>query len=137
MKKRDIKTLEKLLAVKQQAASLKYKQRKVERQELLDEAARCLKESHRLQTDANAAATAGDLIMANRFRESLRERSVILTAAAGSLDEMIDDLRTKTCEAINRESAIKTLAGASDKQDRAETNNRDEAAREQRVILAR
>ena len=137
MKKRDIQTLKKLLAVKQQAASLKYKQRKTERQELLDEAARCLQESYRLHTDADGVVTAGDLIMANRFRKNLRERSTILTAAAGSLDELVDNLRIKTCEAINRESAIEKLAVKSEKQDRADTNNRDESAREQRVILSR
>lgn len=137
MKKRDIHNLRKLLAVKQQAESLKYKQRKMEQQGLLDEAARCLKDSHQLQLEKTADLSAGDLIAANRFRISLRNRSAILTTAAHSLDEMVDDLRVKTCEAINRESAIDKLAKESEKQDRLEKNGQDEAAREQSIFLQR
>lgn len=137
MKKRDMQNLRKLLAVKQQAESLKYKQRKLEQQSLLDEAARCIKESHRLHLETKDDHTAGDLIAANRFRKSLRQRSAILTTAAHSLDEMVDDLRLKTCAAINRESAIKKLAKESEKQDRVEKNSRDEGAREQNIILKR
>lgn len=137
MKKSDVKTLSKLFTLKQQAASLKYKQRLTEQQHLFEEAARCLRESYITQIDSTEAPTAGDLIAETRYRKSLRERSARLIIAAHSLDEMIAELRANTRMALTREAAMERLTVEVEKQTRAEANGRDETSREQMILIDR
>ncbi len=135
MKKNDILKLSKLLALKQQATSLKYRKRLAEQQQLLDEAARCLRDSHRLDLGDNHEPTAGDLIAANRFRKNLRRKSEDLTTAAHSLNEMIEKLRANTRLALTREAALETLLADLKKKIRADANNQDEERREQNTLI--
>ncbi len=134
MKRRDILRLSELLALKQQAASLKYRKQLAEQQRLYDEAARYARDSLALIFDEDSEPTAAALVAANRFRKSLRNKSEQLIAAAHSLDEMIDGLRTNTREALTREAALESLLTELKKKIRAEANSRDEELREQNTL---
>ncbi len=137
MKKNDILKLSQLLSLKQQAASLKYRKRLAEQQRLHDEAARLMRDSLNPALHERREPAAGDLIVANRFRKSLRKKSEQLTAAAHSLDDMVDALRANTREALTREAALERLLTDLKKKIRADANNRDEDLREQNTLIKR
>ncbi len=135
MKKKDIETLHRLFEMKQQAAALQYKRLLSEQNKLYDEAAQCMRESYAVNIDDAGQPSAGELAAMNRFRKHLRLKSARLVAAAKTMDDVIDGLRKKTRQALNRETAASTLLTDVKQKVRSETNKRDESAREQITLM--
>lgn len=135
MKKQDIETLHRLFEMKQQSVAMQYRRLLAEQNRLLQEAEKCLRESYATDTDDAEPLSAGDLTARNRFRKHLRHKSARLVAAAKTMDDLIDGLRKKTRLALNRESAANSLLTDAKTKVRAETNKKDESAREQITLM--
>ena len=135
MKKQDIETLHRLFEMKQQAIALQYRKLLTEQNRLLEDAAQCMRESYATDDEDSEHVSAGDLAARNRFRKHLRLKSARLVAAARSMDELIDGVRKKTRQALNRETAATSLLNDAKDKTRAEVNKRDESAREQITLM--
>jgi|GEM_PF-7056095 len=137
MNHKDAETLRDLLALKKQAASLKYKARLAEQQTLLDRSADCIRNSAQVDFYCNGVPSAGDLVAASRFQSHLRVRAARLETAARSLDDLLETMRNKMRQSVNRETAAETLVTEAERIRRLRVNEKDESTREEITLMRR
>lgn len=137
MKRKDVEILRDLLALKKQAASLKYKARRAEQQTLLDRSADCIRNSAQVDFYCDGTPSAGDLVAASRFQSHLRLNAAQLEKAARSMDELIETMREKMQRSVNRETAAEALVAEAEQVHRMRVNEKDETSREQITLIRR